>query len=126
MASAGDGWDSLTLGCEWDSALVGTTQGLALLSALERGRSIGLHRSPKKPRTWHLDTAEHNWMCCCWLCKGPDSSCCRCFCCMIVPLLSLQNCHLAAWELSAEKTQSKQEKMGRYRIIHIGMIHNYA
>lgn len=52
-----------------------------------------------------------------------------CFCCMIVPVLSLQNLHLAALgTLSTEQAQSRQEEMGRlrYRIIQIGMIHIYA
>lgn len=48
---------------------------------------------------------------------------------MIVPLLSLQNLHLAALgTLSTEQAQGRQEEMGRlrYRILHIGMIHIYA
>lgn len=129
VAFAGSGWDGLTPRCEWDSALVGMAQGLALLSVLDTGRSTGLCRSPQKPRTWYLDAAAHSWTCWCWLCKGPDSSCCMCSCCMIVPLLSLQNLHLAAVGTpSTEQAESRQEEMGRlrYRIIHIGMIHIYA
>jgi len=48
---------------------------------------------------------------------------------MIVPLLSVQNIHLAALAtFSTEQALSRQEDMGRlrYRIMHIGMIHFYA